>query len=184
MLRTDKIKKTNLIGVILLIIALPVSLYLISHPQIFKGRATGTSGIVFLDQNNNFITQTENPTVILRLTYASSQNPGAAPASPAGSNSNLCAVNLAEGQTISGNVPVVVTGTRPDPTNYLSLQIANSTLGNFQVVSTQSDILFANIFTPSLFQNGQAAIECRIQEEPGGGRIISSKSININVQNP
>lgn len=176
-----KIDMSNLklLGLLILIFAIPVTLYLAGHPQIFRGRATGTSEITFLDQNNNPITQSSSQNVNLRLTYSGQtvQSQGSS------AGNNLCGISLTDGQTISGNVPVVVTGQRPDPVSYLSLQIINSREGSFQTISTQSNVLFANISTATLFQNGQATIECRIQTEPTGGTIISSRSVNFNVQN-
>jgi len=63
-------KRLTSLGVfLLLLIAIPLSLYLIQKQQIFKGRATPNSSIDILGPSGNVITTTANKNVQLKLTY-------------------------------------------------------------------------------------------------------------------
>lgn len=192
MLRTN-MSNLKLLGLLILIIAIPVTLYLVRHPQIFKGRALEESTIQFFRITDTTavtpITSTPDQNVKLKLTYSSqtvtsTPTPTPTPAGAAQSSTDQCSsATLRDGQTIAGDTQVVFTAVKSSPASYLSLQVVNSRLGSFQVVSTESNILFANISSASLFQNGQATIECRIQTDPIGGTIISSNQVRVNVAN-
>lgn len=192
-----KIKRANLIILLILIVALPVSLYLARHPQILRGRATGNPpmeffqvgpGNVNLDTDAAGIPVTTDSNVKLRLTYslqaglpAQASNPTPTLGVVAQSTTDQCSpVNLRDGQTISGDTPVVFIAVRSSPSYYLSLNVTNSRQESFQIISTLSNVVFASA---SLFQNGQATIECRIQTDPSGGTIISSNQVRVNVAN-
>ncbi len=175
--------RLQILILIILLLAIPVSLYLIGQSQIFKGRAQVASSIQFsgsgVTQNNP--PSTSSQTVQLTLTYNGSVSPAPPPPPPTTSNDS-CSFNLTEGQTLTGQVSLLLTAVKSNPAYYLSLQLASPTLGNFQVLSSQTNILFANLAS-NLFPNGRATLECRIQTDPTGGTIISSRQINVNIQN-
>lgn len=183
MFRINMNNLLKFLGLLILIAAIPVTLYLARHPQILKGRATGNPPMEFfgsgVSAGNPPITNNQN--VQLRLTYVGT-SPTTTP-TPTPTNDNECFFNLTDGQIVSGDVAVLVTARKLNPSDYLSLQIPDSKLGNFQALSTQASVLVANLSSTDLFQNGQATIECRIQTEPGGGTIIYSKQVSINIQN-
>ena len=182
-----KIKKQELIkltGIIILLLALPASVYLTKHTQIFKPKAheANYSHIDFPGLSGEIPTTTSQ-NVRLQLNYGTGSPPFPTPSPTLTASSGDCGINLQEGQRVSGDLAIRLTANRTSPAYYLSLFVYNSRQGNFQGLSSQSNILFANISTSSLFANGPGAIECRIQTEPGGGTIISSNRVNVNVTN-
>ena len=161
-----------------LLVVIPISLYLIQKQQILKGRATGESELAFIGLSGN-PPRASSQNVALRLTYNQANPPVSPTPNP---EANSCSFNLTDGQTITGNTLILVNGSRSDPSYYLSLQIVDSRLGSFQAVSAKANNLFTNI-SSTLFQNGPATLECRIQTDQLGGTIISSRRIILNVTN-
>ena len=66
----------------LLLIAIPLSLYLIQKQQILKGRATPGSTLEILGPSGNAVTTTASRTVGLRLTYGQGTPPPPPPVGP------------------------------------------------------------------------------------------------------
>lgn len=92
---TNKKQILTIIGFIVLLVAIPVTFYLVRHPQIFKSRAAFTTSFVLLDANRSplpqasgvFQTRTSSVTLnITRVETSPSPSPVVSP-SPAASSS-------------------------------------------------------------------------------------------------
>lgn len=95
-----------LIGFVIILTAIPVTLYLVRQTQIFKPRAAFISKLEFVDNSGNVITQTTSPNVKLRITKevatpsattSPSVSPVASPSATASPSGSLIQVPALDG---------------------------------------------------------------------------------------
>ncbi len=74
-----------LIGIAVVIAAVPVTLYLVRQTQIFQSKAAFIPKIEFVDDTGSIITETQSPNVVLKITKEESPSPSPSPtSSPSG----------------------------------------------------------------------------------------------------
>lgn len=72
---TNKKQPLTIIIFIILLIAIPVTLYLVRQQQIIKSRAAFVPKVEFVDASGNVITETTNPNVKLKITKKTAPSP-------------------------------------------------------------------------------------------------------------
>lgn len=111
-----------------------------------------------------------------------SSDPKLTVSQPATVLSDSCGFDLAQGQTIRGNVEVNVSGSRTNPTYYLSLKLINSKIGDTLSAIKQANNLSSTFPSATLFNNGSITLECNVQSSLTGG-VVYTNQITVNVAN-
>lgn len=68
-----------LIGFVIILVAIPVTIYLVRQTQIFKPKAVFIPKVEFVDASGKVITQTTSPNVKLRITKEVATQPVSGP---------------------------------------------------------------------------------------------------------
>lgn len=100
-----------LIGFVIIVIAIPVTLYLVRQTQIFKPRAAFIPKVEFVDAAGQVITETTDPNVKLKITKEAAPTPSPSPSvspssspSPSPSPAQTACADGTEDQTYSATM--------------------------------------------------------------------------------
>jgi len=146
---------------------------------------TFSSSVAFNDGTNilECRIQTSSGSVLyandINITVQNGAFPTPTPQPVGGTNS--CAMNLFDGQVVSGSFNTIITGTKSDPSSTLSFYAMNSKLGDLALATTSQTSTNIAWSTAVLYNNGPATLQCRIQSTTGA--ILFSKNVTVTVSN-
>jgi len=127
-------------------------------------------------------TPTNTPQPTAQPTATRAPSPTSAPA-PTAIPSNTCDISgISNGQTVSGSLPQITVTASKSSQYYLSLWAINTKIGTYQNYSTLNNDFGFGAHS-SLWNNGSASFECRIQTTQSGGTTIFTKAVNFTVAN-